>query len=464
MEHKLKSGFNIKVFLCFVLFAVFLSVTGIRESYAVDTYANINTNASIKKIEKKLDKALSDISSLKTQEANNQSNYFSNIKLLGTIATSYTYNLAKPDGYNGNYGDNWQSDGFTVNNADITLRRSPGNSFTPYGVGFHVSIDFGQNIQFYKAYYGNKSYFTQSFQDRTPYDVRKAYIDINLPVGNGLDIHIGKESELLGFEAFNPIRSWNNTYSLLTAVEPATLTGVFLTYNFIPVLTSTLGIANTINSVVPVDNLPVIELNESYAALGTLTFNGGFIYGANSYVVADKTLYRDNLNKSFYSYVDAVYSPTNDWSFAADYELGLGGGINNSVLSDNGITPGSVTYPTLIKTSASTYSKSRFYGIAGYVHHQHNYSFGQVAETLREVWAYDQNGLWEAASIPGIGNHYTDSTLTFAYLPSFKGFKNIQFRFEFEHQAANHNVYFNSEGVPAHSQQNTLNLMVLYSF
>ena len=136
-------------------------------------------------------------------------NYFSNIQLLGTLIGSYTYNIAKPvvtntpsafEG-NGNYGDNWQPDGFAVNNADITLRRSPGTSSNPYGVGFHISLDFGQNIQFYKAYYGNTSYFTTPFQDRTPYDIRKAYININLPVGSGLDIHIGKEQELLGYEA-----------------------------------------------------------------------------------------------------------------------------------------------------------------------------------------------------------------------------------------------------------------------
>lgn len=391
--------------------------------------------------------------------------YFSNIQLLGTLIGSYTYNLAKPSGYNGNYGDNWQSDGFAANNADITLRRSPGTSSDPYGVGFHISLDFGQNIQFYKAYYGNASYFTAPFQQRTPYDIRKAYININLPVGSGLDIHIGKEQSLLGFEAFNPIRNWNDTYSLLDAVEPSTLTGVFFTYNFIPSLTSTLGIANTINAVSPIDNLPVIELNESYAATGTLTFNGGFIYGANSYFIANNSLQQDNLNKSVYSYIDAQYSPTNDWSFVLDYELGLGGGISNSALNDNGILPAQVTYPVLVQTSNSTYDKSRFSGIAGYIHHQQTYSFGQVAETLREVAAYDQNGMWEATSIPGVGYTYIDSTLTLAYLPSFKNFKDVQFRLEFEHQGANHDVYdFNSEGAPTHSQQNTVNLMVLYSF
>ena len=403
---------------------------------------------------------------VKNSYADSASSYFSNIQLLGTLVSSYTYNFAKSTGYNGNYGDNWQSDGFAVNNADITLRRSPGTSSNPYGVGFHISLDFGQNIQFYKAYYGNLSYFTEPFQQRTPYDIRKAYININLPVGSGLDIHIGKENELLGFEAFNPIRNWNDTYSLLDAAEPSTLTGVFFTYNFIPQLTSTLGIANTINAVSPIDNLPVIELNESYTPVSPLTFNGGFIYGANSYFIANNTLYQDNLNKSVYSYIDAQYSPTNDWSFVLDYELGLGGGISNSVFADNGIgiPPANVVYPALVQTSNSTYDKSRFSGIAGYIHHQQTYGFGLVAETLREVAAYDQNGLWEMTSTPGTGYTYIDSTLTLAYTPSFKGFKNIQFRFELEHQGANHDVYLDSAGNPTHSQQNTMNLMVLYSF
>ena len=480
-----------KLFSGAMLFAafLFLSMTAVRKDACAANAASgtdsgkieSGTDANIKKIEKKLDKALSEMQAIKkANKAQSPENYFSNIQLLGTLAGSYTYNLAKPEAVNapssfegnGNYGDNWQTDGFAVNNADITLRRSPGTASNPYGVGFHISLDFGQNIQFYKAYYGNTSYFTTPFQDRTPYDIRKAYININLPVGSGLDIHIGKENELLGFEAFNPIRNWNDTYSLLDAVEPATLTGVFLTYNFIPALTSTLGIANTINSAVPIDNLPVIELNESYAATGMLTFNGGFIYGENSYLGGNGTggstsgqLYEDNLNKSFYGYIDGVFSPTADWSFVADYELGLGGGINGSVLGENGITAGSYSgYPPLVQTSNDTYDKSRFYGIAGYIHHQHNYGFGQLAETLRETAAYDQNGMWEMTSTPGTGDTYIDSTLTFAYQPSFKNFKDVQFRFELEHQGSNHNVYLDSNGLQTHSQQNTINLMVLYSF
>ncbi len=462
-----------------VLFAVFyVSAVAAKRSFAIGTmpagagsvFKNVNAqktesgnadDAAVNSLTLKMNKISKELNELKAKQKSSNS-YFSNIQLLGTLIASYTYNLAKPNAYNGNYGDNWQPDGFAVNNADITLRRSPGTDSNPYGVGFHISLDFGQNIQSYKAYYGNLSYFTQSVQDRTPYDVRQAYININLPVGSGLDIHIGKEKELLGFENFNPIRNWNDTYSLLDDAEPSTLTGIFFTYNFVPQLTSTLGIANTDNAAVPIDNLPVIELNESYTPVSVLTFNGGFIYGANSYFVANNSLYQDDLNKSFYSYIDAQYSPDSDWSFVADYEVGLGGGINSDVLSSNGVSPSEVVYPSLIQTSASTYDKSHFSGAAVYIHHQKNYSIGMFGETLRETLALDPNGMWEATSTPGVSNTYLDTTLTFAYQPSDALFKSTQFRLEFEHQSDNHHVYAGL--TKNHSEQNTVNFMVLYSF
>ncbi len=469
-----------KKLMFLVLFAVFfVSMIVPKRSFAAETnpsgagsvFKNTNglkaksgntDSAALNSLTLKMNKISKELNELKAKQKSSNS-YFSNIQLLGTLIASYTYNLAKPNAYNGNYGDNWQPDGFAVNNADITLRRSPGTNSNPYGVGFHISLDFGQNIQFYKAYYGNISYFTQSMQDRTPYDVRQAYININLPVGSGLDVHIGKEKEQLGFENFNPIRNWNDTYSLLDDAEPATFTGIFLTYNFIPQLVSTLGIANTDNAAVPIDNLPVIELNESYTPVSVLTFNGGFIYGANSYFVTNNnTLYQDNLNKSFYSYIDAQYSPDNDWSFVADYEVGLGGGINSGVLSSNDVSPSEVTYPSLIQTSDSTYDKSHFSGAAVYIHHQKNYSIGMFGETLRETLALDPNGMWEATSTAGVSNTYLDTTLTFAYQPSNALFKSTQFRLEFEHQSDNHHVYAGL--TENHSTQNTVNFMVLYSF
>lgn len=442
-------------------------------SQADSQSANLS-GIDIKRLEAKLDKAVSEINRIKKrQEQSSNGGYLSNTQLFGTLIGSYTYNTAKPATVNtssafegnGNYINDWQTDGFAANLAEITVRRSPGTAKDPYGVGFHVTADFGQNIQPFKAYYGGStSYFTSPFVQRDPYDILSAYVNISIPVGNGLDVHIGKEPELLGFEAFNPVSNWNDTYSLLTDAEPATLTGVFVAYNFIPQLTSTLGIANTANSAVPIDNLPVIELNESLSATSMLTFNGGLIYGANSYMVSNGSLYGDNLNKSTYGYINAQLTPDANWSFVLDYELGLAGGINSSVLTENGLAASAISYPVMVQTSGDTYDKARFVGIVGYIHHQSQYGFGQLAETFREAAAYDQNGFYEPASIPGTGNTFIDSTFTLAYQPSYNEFKSVQIRLELERQGSNHPVYLDSNGLQSHSQQDTVNLMVLYSF
>ncbi|MHB1680113.1 MAG: outer membrane beta-barrel protein [bacterium] len=460
---------KLKSFLFAVIFAVFLLSPYLfaLKSYAGDASSSsdsASSNSQIKNLEAKLNNLSNEINTLKKAKQKSSNSYFSSIQLLGTLAASYTYNFAKPNAYNANYGVNWQSDGFAVNYADITIRRSPGSASDPYGVGFHISFDAGQNIQFYEAYYGNPSYFTQPLQQRRPFDIRQAYININLPIGSGLDIHIGKEKELLGWEDFSLARNWNSTYSLLDNAEPSTYTGIFFTYNFIPSLQTTLGIANSQNTVVPIDNLPTIEFNAAYTPLSVITFNGGFVYGANSYLVTTgNTIYQDNINKSFYGYANAVYSPTADWSFVLERDAGLAGGINQSVLNSNGITPSQVLYPSLVLSDSSTYDKGYFNGTSFYIHHQQNYSIGQIAETFREAFAIDSNGLFEPSVTPGKSYTFVDSTLTLTYSPSNKMFKNMTFMLEFEHQRANHSMY--PAGVNSYKRsQNTLNLMVLYKF
>ncbi len=356
----------------------------------------------------------------------------SKIQYLVTLIGSYTDNLANPKiGYNGNYGDNWQLNGLTVNNADLTIRMAPGTKNHPYGTGFHLSLDTGQNIMFYKAYYGNTSFFTKPFQQRNPYDIRQAYVNINLPVGSGLDIHIGKEKELLGFENFNPMRNWNNTYSLLDYAEPDTFTGIFFSYNPTPSLNTTLGIANTQNAVVPINTAPTVELNTSYQAAKTLTFSSGFIEGAEQFrISAHHTIIPDNFNKDFYGYLDGEYSPFPNWSFVLDGEL-------------------------------ADYGSSHFSGYAFYLHHQNEFHGGLFGETLRETFAFDPQGFFEETSLPGSSYHYADTTLTLSYQPDAA--KQIQFRFEFERQAANHKVY-PFDGTNLQPIQNTINFMVVDSF
>ena len=145
-------------------------------------------------------------------------------------------------------------------------------------------------------------------------------------------------------------------------------------------------------------------------------------------------------------------------------DAGLDGGLNQSILNSNGITSSQVIYPSpLILSTGSTYNKGYFNGTSFYIHHQHNYSIGQIAETLRSAFAVDSNGLFEPSVVPGHSYTFVDVTLTLAYTPSYKMFKNVQFRLELENQRANHSIY--PAGANSfHRSQNTINFAVLYTF
>lgn len=400
--------------------------------------------------------------------------FFSHIKLFGTFAASYTYNFAKPyanetypmSNYNGNYIDNYQINGGTINQFDITASKNPfADGKNIFGIGFKVTLDTGQNIQAVGPYIGNFSYYTKPIYDRPLYGFRQFYLSLGLPIGNGLKVEVGEKNYLIGFESYNLSRLWENTYSPITAIEPGELAGIFLSYHFIKQLKTVFGAALTDNATVPVNRYPTFEFIAAYKPLRAIKFHEGIVYGAENFVIYDNNLYQDNLNRFFYNFIAAKYSPFKYWDFVLDYEVGLNGGINKSIVYSSGINPelfnsSMNNYPPyLISTSNSTYNKSHFSGIAFYIHHFDVLNIGRFSQTLREVSVSDPTGMWEPASTPGIAYHYFDSTLTFGYRPKLKIFKNVQFRLEFENQISNHKVY--GDG---HYSQNTVNTMVVYTF
>jgi hypothetical protein len=411
------------------------------------------------------------------------SSFLSQIKLFGTFAASYTYNFANPTAnaefpqgnYNGNYIDDYKVNGFTINELDITISK---NAFLDgrhtFGIGFKATFDTGENIQDVGPYTGNYSYYTSSFYNRPLYGFRNLYISLGLPLGNGLEIDIGEKNYLIGFESYNLSRLWENTYSPITSIEPGELTGIFLSYPVIPrKLKMVFGTAMTDNAMTPIDRYPTFEFIASYKPLKDLKFHEGAVYGAENFIIYNNNLSQDNLNKFFYNFMDAKYKPFHFWTFVIDYETGLNGGINKSIAKNSGINVNNIdkfnysgettsaVYPNyLISTSNATYDKSRFSGLAFYIHHYNLLNnIGRFSQTIREVRVWDPQGMWEATSVPGEAFNYFDSTLTFSLRPSCSFFKNTQFRLEFENQLANHKVYGDGN-----SSQNTVNFMLVRTF
>ncbi len=408
------------------------------------------------------------------------SSFLSQIRLLGTFAASYTYNFADPvaniefpqGNYNGNYINDYKVNGFTINELDLSVSK---NAFSDgrhaFGLGFRATFDTGENIQDVGPYTGNYSYYIESLYNRPLYGFRNLFISFGLPIGNGLKIDIGEKNYLIGFESYNLSRLWENTYSPITAIEPGELTGIFLSYPVIPrKLKMVFGTAMTDNAMVPIDRYPTFEFIASYKPFDDLKFHEGIVYGAENFVIYNNNLIQDNLNKFFYNFADAKYKPFHFWTFVIDYETGLNGGINKSIVKNSGInidkfnylgeTASSVYPDYLISTSNATYDKSRFSGLAFYIHHYNLLNnIGRFSQTIREVRVWDPQGMWEETSIPGEAFNYFDSTLTFGLRPSCSFFKNTQFRLEFENQLANHKIYGDGNSI-----QNTVNFMLVRTF
>ena len=400
-----------------------------------------------------------------------KNNFLSQIKLSGVFATSYTYNFAHPvadsqypkGNYNGNYNDDFKANGFTVNELDITMSKNPfSNGRHKFGIGFTLTLDTGENIQHPESYMGNLSYYLEPAYKRPLYGFRNLFLSFGIPIGNGLKVDIGMHNSPIGFESHNLAKNWENTYSIIDSVEPGSLTGIALSYPLIPKKLKTFfQVSYVYQSMEPINSYPTYEFYISYKPLKIINFHEGMVYGAENFLIYNNNIIPDNLNKYFYNYMDAEYKTLHCLDFVLDYEMGINGGINNSIIQSSNINLENAVSPNtaLFQSSDSTYGRSHFSGLAFYIHHYGLSKIGRFSQTIREVRVWDPNGMWESVSVPGEAFNYFDSTLTLGFRPNMNIFKHTQFRVELENQITNHKVFGDGK-----STQNTINFMVVRNF
>ncbi len=400
-----------------------------------------------------------------------KNNFLSQIKLSGVFATSYTYNFADPiatseyphGNYNGNYNDDFKANGFTINELDITLSKNPfSDGRNNFGLGFTATLDTGESIQHPESYMGNLSYYMEPAYKRPLYGFRNLYVSFGIPVGNGLKVDVGMHNSPIGFESHNLSKNWENTYSIIDSVEPGSLTGIALSYPIIPKKLKTFfQVSYVYQSMLPINSYPTYEFYISYKPLKIINFHEGMVYGAENFLIYNNNIIPDNLNKYFYNYMDAEYKTLHRLDFVLDYEMGINGGINKSIIQNNNLNINEAVSPNtaLISTSNSTYGRSHFSGLAFYIHHYDLLKIGRFSQTVREVRVWDPNGMWESVSTPGEAFNYFDSTLTLGFRPAMNIFKHAQFRVELENQITNHRVFGDGKKV-----QNTINFMLIRTF
>jgi hypothetical protein len=192
---------------------------------------------------------------------------------------------------NGAPGGN-KADGFNLNVAAITLNKPAGEE--GWGAGYNVTLLFGPDAVGY-----NPSFGTTAPGD---FSLKDTYVDLRVPLGNGLDIKLGTYTEILGYEVYETGNNPNYTRSYGYGVEPTQVTGALATYAFSSAVTAMAGICDAWSAGVDVRSAPpkaesfktymggvTLTAPESLGFLAGSTFMGGVLNGYDAVNAVTKT-------------------------------------------------------------------------------------------------------------------------------------------------------------------------------
>ncbi len=186
----------------------------------------------------------------------------SQLKISGFVQASYFYDTRRPasgliDGYLWNTKDN----SFSLNKFKLTIASAP-VATDKWDAGFQTSLLLGDDAPDLNSGGSSGTGANTSFND-----LREAYVEMNVPIGTGLDIKAGEMISLLNFEsgdggAANPNFSQGLQW-WFTGNGPSA--GIQGTYNFTDKIGLTLRVDNGLFQG-PVDN------NSGKAFSGSLNF------------------------------------------------------------------------------------------------------------------------------------------------------------------------------------------------
>ena len=198
-------------------------------------------------------------------------------KLYGYVDASYTQNFNNPknSGANANHlrifdGD---SNSFRPNMAQLVFEKEGKIGTNAYDqAGFRIKLDAGEDAQFTGGRTGDD------------FDVQEMYVQYVAPVGNGLDIRIGRMNTLVGYEVIESPLNLNFSRSWLFGLgQPFTTTGLRLTYPINESLVVSIGAINSFTGLTADNNsAKSVEWLVSYKPLEQVGLNVYGIFGRES--------------------------------------------------------------------------------------------------------------------------------------------------------------------------------------
>lgn len=160
-------------------------------------------------------------------------------KLYGYVDASYTQNFKSPKNAGANANDlrifDGDSNSFRPNMAQLVFEKEGTNGTNAADrAGFRIKLDMGEDAQFTGGRTGDDI------------DFQEMYVQYVAPIGNGLDIRIGRMNALVGYEVIESPLNANYSRSWLFGLgQPFTTTGIRLSYAINENLSVSVGAINS---------------------------------------------------------------------------------------------------------------------------------------------------------------------------------------------------------------------------
>ena len=358
----------------------------------------------------------------------------------GYVDMGYNFNFNRPDTGSTTSGRNVTSNNgrvfdrvannFTIHSADLTFEKLS-SSQSP--IGFRTDLMFGDDAeQIHATGLGDVA----AGDNPLPFDLAQAYVTYKAPIGEGLDLKVGKFVTLLGAEVIRSIDNWNYSRSYMFGYAiPFTHTGALASYPLGEWGSTTWGLVNGWDR--------ADENNSFKTILGnvTLTPFKGVTLGTNLITGAERA--SDNRNDRTVLDVVATWQPIDKLTLMANYD----NGHESNLL--HGTTAGTKG------TDGANWS-----GVALYAKYD-----------LTDKWSLA--GRWERfndpdnvrtgfASLGGTtpeGIDFTEYTLT----SQWQLYTHLLARLEYRHDAASEKVFF-SNNASLTNGQDTIAGELVYHF
>jgi hypothetical protein len=370
------------------------------------------------------------------------------LRIYGWVETGYTYNHRQPTSeeatifYGGFPPGPIQPGPFTHQRSNhmmlnqVVLRFERMVDTTKFDVGGLIEVMYGSDAaRIHSAGLGyNGSDITDDNNPNDPdavnnshpinhFDIVQAYANINLPVGNGLQVMVGKWVGLLGYETIDPRGNPFYSHSWAFSAVPGTMTGILGSYAINESLAMKLGISRGWDMATEDTNGAIDVTGQvSYIINKQMTVLLNYSVGPEN--AGDNGHYRTAINPIFYWQVTEALKIGVEGLYV--YDGGLNQGTTGSTHSYGDVW-GAVLYVG--------YKVNDMFTINGRFEKYHSYSDGLGAQGVAS--GYVSSG----APVPTLNVYSSTLGVTIVPMPKDPWLKGISLRPEIRYDFSEDHIF-----------------------